>query len=339
MKILVIGGTVFLGRAIVEEALRRGHEVTTFNRGRSAADVPGVETVRGDREVRADLERLADGRTWDVVVDVFGLVPRVVAESARALSGKAAMYAYVSSVSAIRGFPERPVDEDSPLHEGSPDAGPGEGTYETFKAGSERAVERWFAGEKLILAPGVILGPYENVGRLPTWLNRVRRGGRFVAPGDPGRPLQFIDVRDVAAFLLDRAERGTGDRFLVSSRPGVTTFGELLAECARVTGADAEPVWLNDRFLLEQGVAPWNELPLWAPDQPAFAGVFRLSTEKAHAAGLRCRPVAETVRDTWAWLGEAGGLADAPATNRGAVPRPGIDAAKEARILAAWDAR
>jgi 2'-hydroxyisoflavone reductase len=339
MKILVIGGTAFLGRAIVEEALRRGHEVTTFNRGKSATDVPGVETVRGDREVRADLERLVDGRTWDVVVDVFGLVPRVVADSARAFSGKAGMYAYISSVSAILDFPVKPVDENSPLHECSPDAGPDDGNYELFKAGSERAVERYFDGEKLILSPGVILGPYENVGRLPAWLERVRRGGRFVAPGHPDRPLQLIDARDVAIFLLDQAERGVGDRFIVGSRPGATTFGELLAECARATGSDAEPVWMDDAFLLEQQVGPWNELPLWAPEQPAFAAVFQLSTEKAHAAGLRCRPIAETVRDTWAWLSSVGFAHEPPATNRGKVPRPGIDPEKEARILAAWDAR
>jgi Nucleoside-diphosphate-sugar epimerases len=339
MKILIIGGTGFLGRAVAEEAVRRGHAVTTFNRGKSAADVEGVESVRGDREVRADLERLVDGRTWDVVVDVFGLVPRVVAESARTFSGKAGMYAYISSVGAHRDFPAKPVDEGSPLHECSPDAGPGDGNYELFKAGSERAVERFFDGAKLILEPGVILGPYENAGRLPAWFDRLRRGGRFIAPGDPGRRLQLIDVRDVAAFLLDLAERGVGDRFLVTSPPGVTTIGELLAECVRVAGSDAEPVWIDDRFLFEHKVQPWNELPLWAPEHPGFAGGFQVRTGKARAAGLRCRPVAETVRDTWAWFSEPGAPPAAPATTRGDVPRPGIAPEKEARILAAWDAR
>jgi 2'-hydroxyisoflavone reductase len=340
MRILVIGGTVFQGRAIVEEALRRGHEVTTFNRGKSGTDVEGVEAVRGDREVRADLERLVDGRTWDVVVDVFGLVPRVVAESARAFSGKAGIYTYISSVGAHRDFPAKPVDESSPLHECSPDAGPEDGNYEIFKAGSEYAVERYFDGEKLIIEPAVILGPYENAWRLPAWLQRVRRGGRFLAPGDPGRRLQLIDVRDVAAFALDMAERGVGDRFVVTSRPGVTTIGELLAECVRAVGSDAEPIWIDDRFLFEQKVQPWNELPLWIPEHPAFAGGFQVRTDKAHAAGLRCRPVAETVHDTWAWLSELGdAIPETRAVTRSDIPRPGLDPEKEARILAAWDVR
>jgi len=340
MKILIIGGTGFLGRAIVEDALRRGHEITTFNRGKSGADVPGVESVHGDREVRADLERLVDGRTWDVVVDVFGLVPRVVAESARLFSGKTGMYAYISSVGAHVDFPAKPVDETSPLRECSPDAGPEDGNYDVFKAGSEYAVERYFDGEKLIIEPAVILGPYENAWRLPAWLQRIRRGGRFIAPGAPDRRLQLIDVRDVAAFTLDMAERGVGDRYLVTSPPGVTTFGELLDECVRAVGSDAEPVWIDDRFLFEHKVQPWNEIPLWAPEHPAFAGGFQVRTDKAHAAGLRCRPIAETVRDTWAWLSELGDAtpASGPATRAG-TPRPGIDPEKEAHILAAWDVR
>ena len=338
MRILVIGGTVFQGRAIVEEALRRGHEVTTFNRGKSGTDVEGVEAVRGDREVRADLERLVDGRTWDVVVDVFGIVPRVVAESARMLSGKAATYVYISSVSAVPGWPANVVDESSPRHECSPDAGPDDGDYGRFKAGSERAVEQYFDGNRVILAPGLILGPHENVGRLPSWLRRVHRGGRFLAPGDPGRRLQVIDARDIAIFALDLAERGVDDRFLVTSPPGVTTFGELLAECVRVVGSDAEPVWIDDRFLLDHEVTPWTELPLWTPDTPEFAGIWQVDTSKAQAAGLRCRPVAETVRDTWVWLRDLG-IPDRLMRYRDTVPEPGVDAEKEARILAGWDAR
>ncbi|HEX2361668.1 MAG TPA: NAD-dependent epimerase/dehydratase family protein, partial [Jiangellaceae bacterium] len=168
MRILVIGGSVFLGRAFVTEALRRGHEVTTFNRGLTGADVPGVEIVRGDRQLTADLERLVDDRRWDAVVDVCGFAPRVVGESVRLLSGHADSYLFVSSISAIRDWPAEPVDEASARHECAPDAGP-EGDYGVLKAGCERAVETGFGGRVLIISPGLILGPHENVGRLPWW--------------------------------------------------------------------------------------------------------------------------------------------------------------------------
>ncbi|MEV7006201.1 NAD-dependent epimerase/dehydratase family protein [Streptosporangium sp. NPDC051022] len=330
MRILVIGGSVFLGRAIVEEALRRGHEVTTFNRGRSGADLPGVEAVRGDREVAEDLARLTEGREWDAVVDVCGFVPRVVGASVRALNGKAATYAFVSSISACSTWPaEAGSDEGSPRFECAPDAGPEDGDYGTLKAGCERAVERGFDGNVLIVEPGLILGPRENVGRLPWWLTRVARGGRVLAPGDPGTRMQVIDARDIAAFTLAQAEAGVSDRFFTGGVLGNVTYGDLLAECRAVTGSDAEFVWVKDHFLLDREVAPWTELPLWAPEGPDFAGVWLASSAKAHAAGLRCRPVAETVRDTWAWLREI------PEAER-SFGRHGIDPEKEAKILTEW---
>ncbi|GAA5059573.1 2'-hydroxyisoflavone reductase [Thermocatellispora tengchongensis] len=333
MKVLIIGGSVFLGRAITQEALRRGHEVTTFNRGVSGDDLPGAEAVRGDREVTADLERLAEGRTWDAVIDVCGFVPRVVGESVRVLSGRAATYAFISSISAIADFPAKPVDETSPLHPCEPDAGPDDGDYGALKAGCERAVEQGFAGNTLIIVPGLIIGPYENVGRLPWWLTRIARGGQVLAPGDPNRPIQLIDARDIAAFTLDRCEAATPGRFLTSGVQGNTTFGEWLALCARETGSNAEFVWADDAFLLDHGVQPWSELPLWAPDTPGFDAVWLPSSAKALAAGLRCRPVAETVRDTWAWLRE---IPEEKRSFGNAELRHGIDPQKEAELLDAW---
>lgn len=336
MKVLVIGGSVFLGRAIVVEALRRGHEVTTFNRGVSGEDLPGVEAVHGDREVTADLERLTAGRRWDAVIDVCGYVPRVVGESVRMLSGRADTYAFISSISAISDFPARPVDERSPRYPCPPDAGPDDGDYGTLKAGCERAVEQGFAGNVLIIQPGLILGPRENVGRLPWWLTRIERGGRVLAPGDPGKAMQLIDARDIAAFVLDRSEAGDAGRYLTSGVPAGITYGDWLAECAAVTGSDVEFVWVDDAFLLERKVQPWTELPLWVPDTPEFANVWAPSSAKALAAGLRCRPIAETVRDTWEWLREI------PVERRSFGSGPlahGIDSGKEAEILAAWAAR
>jgi 2'-hydroxyisoflavone reductase len=338
MRVLVIGGSVFLGRAIVAEALRRGHDVTTFNRGVSAADPPGVEAVHGDREVRADLRRLTEGRTWDFVVDVCGFVPRVVADAVRLLSGRATTYAFVSSISAVRDWPAEPVSESSPRHECGPDAGPGDGDYGALKAGCERAVEEYFDGNALIIEPGLILGPHENVGRLPAWLLRVRRGGRVLAPGDPRVPMQLIDARDIAIFTLDQAEKGVADRFFTTAPAGNTTFGAWLGDCVEAVGSDATLVWVPDDFLLARDVTPWSELPLWAPERPEFAHVWQVPTAKAEAAGLRCRPVTETVRDTWAWV-RAGGRPAGPSASTAGLPEHGIDPAKEARILAEWDSR
>lgn len=329
MRILIIGGSVFVGRAITEEALRRGHEVTTFNRGRSGVDLPGAEAIRGDREVAADLDRLVEGRTWDAVVDVIGRVPRVVDASVRRLSGRAGTYTYISSISALSDFPARTCDDDSPRYACAPDAGPEDGDYGTLKAGCERAVEEGFEGEALIIRPGLILGPHEDVGRLPWWLDRISRGGRVLAPGDPDRAMQVIDVRDLAAFTLDRTEAGVADSFLAGGVPGNTTYGGLLAECRAVTGSDAEFVWVDDRFLLDREVAPWTEFPVWVPAGPDFAAVWLASSAKALAAGLTCRPVAETVRDTWAWL------RDVPPAER-SFKWHGIAPEKEARILAEW---
>ncbi|MER6946249.1 NAD-dependent epimerase/dehydratase family protein [Nonomuraea sp. NPDC000554] len=336
MRILVLGGSGFLGRAIVEEALARGHQVTTFNRGQSHPDVPGVEPVHGDRQQTADLERLAAGRSWDIVVDVNGYVPVNVGEAVRLLSGRAQTYAFVSTVSAIDGFPSKPVGDQPGLWECAPEAGPDDGDYGVLKAGCERAVEQGFDGNVLIVQPGIILGPYEDIARMPWWLTRISHGGQVLAPGDPGSPMQFIDARDIAVFTLDHAERGTRDRFVLTGPTGHITYGQWLELCKETTGSDAEFVWADSQFLVDQGVDPFVELPLWGgPPSEVTENFWSVPTAKAEAAGLRVRPAAETVRDTWAWL------RDIPEEQRtyGSRRPHGIAADKEAAILAAWAAR
>lgn len=315
MRLLILGGTSFLGRAFAEQALERGDEVTTFNRGLAGPDVPGVTVVRGDRET--DLDRLTGH--WDAVIDTSAQEPRVAGLAARTLSADS--YLFVSSVHAFQDWPDKPVDENSPLHECPPDAEPGFEPYNARKAGCERAVVEGFDGPVLILNAGLIIGPHENVRRVTWWLQRIARGGRVLAPADPARELQVIDARDIAAFGL--AHLGENDRYLLTGIPGNTTFGELLAECARVTGSDAEPVWADDDALRAQAVGIWNELPMWAPKMP---GVWLASSRKALDAGLRCRPVAESVRDTWEWL-RAVGPVD--------TGNQGISAEKEESVLAA----
>jgi 2'-hydroxyisoflavone reductase len=337
VRLLIIGGSVFLGHAFVTQALRRGADVTTFNRGRSGAGVPGVEAVRGDREVTGDLQRLVAGRYWDAVIDTCGFTPRVVGQSARLLSGHAGTYVFISSVHAYAGWPAHRVDENSALHECPPDAGPdADIPYNALKAGCQRAVEAGFDGRVLIVNPGLITGPRENVPRLTWWLHRIARGGRVLAPGDPGREMQLIDARDIAAFGLDQIEAGGAGRFLTSGTMANTTFGGLLGDCVDVTGSGAELVWADDSFLVDQEVEEWTELPMWVPDTSDAAGIWLPSSAKALNAGLRCRPVTETVHDTWKQLQSEMRLT--PKAHRPDTPGQGIDPGKEHRILAAWAA-
>jgi 2'-hydroxyisoflavone reductase len=337
MRLLVIGGTVFLGKAFVADALGRGWQVTTFHRGRSGADLPGVETITGDREDEADLARLAAAGPWDAVVDVCGYVPRVVGASARALSRQAGTYLYISSINALEPWPAAPVDEASPRFACSPDAGPDDGQYPALKAGCERAVERDFGGRVLVLRPGVVIGPGDRMRRVPYWLRRAAQGGRMLAPGSPGRTMQLIDARDIAAFGLDRVAAGGSGTYLTTGEPANATWGELVEQAVSLTKAGTEPVWVEDAFLAAQRIPPFVTVPFWAPPVEQLAAVWDFSSKKALEDGLRCRPFAESVRDTWTWMTEQGGMQEAFAEYR--YPDQTLTREREAQILAAWDAR
>jgi 2'-hydroxyisoflavone reductase len=343
MDLLVLGGTAFLGRAVVADALARGHRVTTYNRGRTAPDADGVEALHGDRTVPDQFAVLA-GRRFDAVLDTSGYVPRDVAANAALLAPTVPRYAFVSSVSVYRDWPAEPCPENAPLHDGGPDDGPEAGDYGQQKVGCERAVQRAYDGSALIVRPGLIVGPWEDVGRLPAWLRRGAAGGRMLAPGDPALRLQLIDARDLAAWMLDGLERGLSGTYNATGPEGQVAFADLVAACAEVTGAEptgaevtgaeVDPVWVDDAFLVEHGVAPWTELPFWLPQGPDTAWRFRVDTGAAEREGLRCRPVRDTVADTWAWLREVGSP-----PQRADRPRHGLDPAKEQQLLAAWDAR
>ncbi|WP_432062780.1 NAD-dependent epimerase/dehydratase family protein [Streptomyces sp. S1] len=339
MRILVLGGGWFLGRAVAQAALDRGWEVTAFNRGRSGAAPEGVRTVRGDRTVAMDLARLADEGPWDAVVDTSAseMAPRDVLAGARALEPVAGRYVYVSTVNAYRGWPSDPLTEDSEVLDGPPDAdveygrlpddwqGP-DWYYGRQKAGAERATTSTFGKERaVVLRPGVILGPGEYVGRLPWWLTRAARGGRMLAPGAPGRSIQPVDVRDVAAFALDQAAVDRGGAYNVVAPIGRDTMSDLLAACVLVTGGNAQLVWAPDKLLLDHDVQQWTELPLWRTHE----GVWKVESTRAQAAGLECRPLAETVADTWAWLHGGGVPVEHPRW-----AEHGISPGREAEILA-----
>jgi 2'-hydroxyisoflavone reductase len=338
MRLLVLGGTRFLGRAVVSAALDRGWDVTIFRRGVSGDDPAGVHGVRGDYADARDVGRLAEHGPWNAVVDTLAYVPRETLAVARALADHVRRYVLVSTLSAYRGWPVEPLTEVSPVLDCPADAGPDHGydgdpgpsTYGFGKAGCERAVAGTFGAERTaILRAGVILGPHEYVGRLPWWLRRVERGGRVLAPGDPGRTIQPVDVRDVADFALRCAE-GTTGVFNVTS-PGTETFGDFLAACAAATApTDVEFRWASDDFLVSRGIRQWTGLPLWR----TYAGTWAVDSSRARSAGLTTRPLAETVRDTWAWLvGEGPVLRNARATELG------ITAEREAALLADHDSR
>jgi nucleoside-diphosphate-sugar epimerase len=328
MRLLVLGGTQFVGRAVVAAALQRGGKVTAVNRGLRGAPAEGAETLHADRTVPGALEAALGNRSWDAVIDTWPGAPRVVAESARLLAGRAGHYGYVSSRSVYR-WPVAPgLDETAPVVDA--DAGSGASSdYAAAKRGGEIAACAAFGDHALLARAGLILGPHENVGRLPWWLRRLERGGRVLAPGPPGRPLQFIDARDLASWLLDCAEQGRGGAFNAVSPPGHATMASLLLAAAEVTGSGAQLVWASPEAIAAAGIEAWTELPIWLPPTGESAGLHAGDVSRARAAGLRCRPVAQTVADTWQWLQAEGDPQPPPGR-----PAPGLDPVKEEQVLA-----
>ncbi|MFD7445940.1 NAD-dependent epimerase/dehydratase family protein [Streptomyces sp. NPDC059909] len=335
MRLLVMGGTWFLGRCVAKGAVARGWDVTTFNRGRSGTDVPGVKPVQGDRTVVDDVERLAGYGPWDAVIDTSSseLPPRDVLLTASCLREAAARWVHISTVSVYAGWPHQPLSDASILLDCPADADETYGytgedgsptLYGFQKAGGERAVSEAFGDRAVFIRPGVILGPGEYVGRLPWWLTRAARGGKILAPAPADRRIQPVDVRDVAAFALDQAA-GTSSGGYNVAHPDGLTFEEFVAACLSVTGAAGRPEWVAPDLLIEHGVRQWTELPLWR----IHAGVWSVDAGRAIAAGLRCRPLVETIRDTWTWLQNDGRPVDHPRW-----AEHGIAPEKEAKIIA-----
>ena len=313
---------------MVAAALNRGHEVTTLNRGRTGADVDGVEALHADRSDRGQLARQLRGRSWDAVLDTWSGAPAVVAASATLLAGRVGHFGYVSSTSVYRWPNPLGADESAPTVEADPDLD-SDADYAVCKRGAELAVLRSFPDRALLARAGLILGPYEDVGRLPWWLARLARGGRVVAPGPPHRPLQLIDARDLADWMIRSAERGLSGAYNTVSPPGHTTMGELLTLANDIVGARAELVWAPPEVIEAAGVRPWTELPIWVPPTGELAALHDADTSAAADEGLHCRPVADTISDTWHWLRAVG-------TSTTTHPRApvGLDAAGEERILA-----
>ena len=296
MRILVLGGTVFLGRHVAAAALARGHDLTLFTRGVHGTDLfPEATRLVGDRA--GDLSALAAGE-WDAVIDTSGFQAEHVGRVCELLADRIGHYVFVSSCNAYPAWPEEDVDEDSPTWQSDDDE------YGPQKAASERAAEAALPGRFATVRAGLICGPHDNVFRLPWWVKRIARGGRVPSPA-PDRPVQLVDARDLAAWMIGLGERRTAGAFNGTSPPNRQTWGEVLDAAAAATGADVEFVWLSDEQLQAAEVEPWMELPLWIP-AAAAPGTWQIGTERAQATGLRCRPIAETVADVWAWLRDGG---------------------------------
>lgn len=321
MELLLLGGPRFLGHALIEAALASGHKVTMFNRGRSNPHLfPQVERLTGDRD--GGLGALA-GRHWDLVIDTCGYVPRLVRQSAETLAGRVGRYVFISTISVYREPLAPGATEDAPLAvmaDATVEEVTGE-TYGALKALCEQAVQAVYGSACTVIRPGLIVGPHDPSDRFTYWVTRMADGGDVLAPNDRTAPVQVIDVRDLADWTLRLAAAGGSGVFNATGPAAPLTLEQTLLHCKEVAAADAHIVWVAPSTLLAAGVAPWIDIPLWAPGDEALNQV---SIAAAIAAGLTFRPLAQTIADTLAWARTQ------PAS---AEPHAGLSRAREAELL------
>lgn len=340
MKMLIVGGPRFVGRHLVAGALARGHRVTLFNRGRTEPDLfPEAEKLRGDRA--GDLSVL-EGRTWDAVIDTSGFLPANVARMTEALRGRVGHYTFVSSISVYSDFSRPDMDESTPVASLTPEQWKQVGDidaseprnspaffelYGPLKTECEHVVQSAFPGCSAVTRPGLIVGPFDYMDRFPYWIARVAEGGDVLAPGRPERPVQVIDARDLADWMVRLAERAVSGVFNATGPAQPVPMAGLLDACQTVAGSDARFVWVHDAFLVERKVGAWEELPMWIPESDdTHRGLLDVNIGRALAAGLTFRPLLDTARDTLAWE-----------RTRGPHDwRAGLAREKERTLLAAW---
>ena len=331
MKILVIGGTQFVGRAMAQAVLDRGHELTLFNRGKTAAALfPSAEKIVGDRDGGLDA---LDGKRWDAVIDACGYYPRLVKDSVTKLKDAVGVYAFVSTISVFSDLTLSGIDESSPMGR---DAGDGveEFTgekYGPFKTLCEEELLAVFPQNHLIIRPGLVTGPNDHTNRFGYWPARFAKGGDVLVPGSAERQLQHIDARDLAAFTLHCLENGTLGDFNATGPAVRQTMGDLVAACLEASGSGANPIYVDEAFLLENEVQPWSELPFWIPESAEDSrGLFAFNVQKAVDAGLTFRPLIETVRDALAYENERAKAEDFHNWAANLAPE------KEAALLEKW---
>jgi len=328
MRILILGGTTFLGRHLVDAAVARGHEVTILTRGRrDPQPFPEVERLRGDR-LTDDLAALGD-RTWDSAIDTSGIAPRAVRNTLKYLQGSVGHYIYLSSISAYEDFGLPGITENDPLRppllddQASIETGD---DYGALKSGCEQILGGALGEQLAIIRPSLIVGPHDPTDRFTYWVRRIGQGGDVLAPAPPEQWVQIIDARDLAAWLIKSCETGRSGVYNVGTPEKSLTLDKVLDECARVTRSDALIDWVHEDFLLEAGVTPWTDLPLWIPAKEApMRGFTSMDTRRAASAGLKCRPLAATVRDLWSWD-----------RSRQTDLKAGLTADRESQLLEQW---
>lgn len=335
MKLLILGGTRFLGRFLTELALERDYEVTLFNRGLSNPELfPEVETLIGDRTNDADLSQLK-GRSWDAVVDTCGYVPGVVRQSALLLKDLAQTYAFISTISVYKDFSVQDINEQaevSQLADESIEEVTGE-TYGPLKALCEQEVIKAFPTSHLVVRPGLLVGPHDPTDRFTYWPYRFAQGGEVLVPDRQEAQVQFVDCRDLAQWTLDQLEQHTTGIFNVTGPEQRISFGQFLQECQRIgghRGSPPEQVGVTEAFLNENEVGQWVELPFWLNSESNMAGMLSVNITRGLERGLTFRPLEETIQDTLDW-----------AETRGAeyVWKAGLTLEKEKKLLKLWHAR
>ncbi len=329
--LLILGGTTFLGRALIDAAQARDVEVTIFNRGQTNPELfPDVEKLRGDRD--GDLGAL-ENRQWDLCIDTCGYVPRIVEQSARLLADSVGHYLFISSISAYADQSQPDADETAALgtiEDETVEEITGD-TYGPLKVLCENVIAKYFAGRHAIVRPGLIVGPHDPTDRFSYWPHRIAQSGQVLAPGNPASPVQFIDVRDLAEWCIGLALARRADIFDATGPARPLSIGDLLETCREASDSRAELVWVDEAFLLDREVGPWMELPLWLPESnPNFVGFQRRNISKALSAGLKFRVLTDTLHATLDFL------ASRPADHQW---KAGMELQKERELLAAWAER
>jgi len=331
-KVLILGGTNFIGPHIVEAARARGHTLTLFNRGKTHAELfPDVEKLVGDRDGK--LEALKN-RSWDVVVDTSGFVPRIVKMSAELLAPSVGHYIFISTISVYAKHDVANADESAPLETmDDPTNEEVPKHYGALKALSEKAAEAAMPGRVATIRPGLIVGPLDPTGRFTHWPARLSEGNEVLCPGDGTTPVQIIDARDLAAWVAKVIEDKTIGTYNALGPAQRMTMKQMIDGCNAAGGNKGKPVWVDAAFLEKEAVEPWSEMPAWIDAKGEWAGFGTMANARAVQAGLTFRPIADTAKDTLGWL------ATLPDDERAKKRSSAIKPDKEAKVLAAWKAR
>ncbi len=300
LKVLILGGTTFLGPHLIQELQQKGHEVTIFSRGNQSVGFSNVEKLQGDRD--GNIEALR-GRTWDAVIDTSGHLPRIVRDSSSLLSNSTKHYTFISTIGVYQDFYTQNIDESYPVAklDNEKDEEITEKTYGALKATCEKIIQHYFLNHCLIIRPGLIVGPLDPTERFSYWPIRVIKGGEILAPGSPNQLIQFIDVRDLAKWIVTMVEHQTTGTYNATGPATPLSFEQFLKVCQRSSDNSSSLTWVSEDFLIKHQIQDWVELPLWLSYKRNMPGFLNVNINKARQAGLSFRPLSETLSAIIAW--------------------------------------